>query len=302
MTKDMLVCFRVAAELQHITKAADKLYLSQSALSKMIRALEDELEVSLFQRQGRNVVLTAAGQAFYNHVARALDELDAGITEARHYMEVESNTIGLSVLFSDFAKHLPERILAFHRSCPLCHFSVEYKYSSAIVRDLFSGSVELGICGFVPDTGDYQKLEKHLLCREPASLVVGKNHPAAKTGVIAAEDLKDQTFIVWNWSRLGINEEIRKLSERFGFSPRIGFEGRHDLAVLNAVAVGEGIAVVPVTGQLDLSHVVPVRLDTDFPLAREIFLAWRKDIKLSSLAVQFRNMLLSENPENVQSP
>lgn len=160
MTKDMLVCFRVAAELQHITKAADKLYLSQSALSKMIRALEDELEVSLFQRQGRNVVLTAAGQAFYNHVARALDELDAGITEARHYMEVESNTIGLSVLFSDFAKHLPERILAFHRSCPLCHFSVEYKYSSAIVRDLFSGSVELGICGFVPDTGDYQKLEK----------------------------------------------------------------------------------------------------------------------------------------------
>ena len=294
MTKEMLVCFRTAAEFEHMTKAADKLFITQSALSKTIRALEEELEVSLFQRQGRNVALTTAGEAFYKHVVRALDELDAGILEARHQMEVESNIIHLSVLFTSFASDLPEKILKFHRDYPLCHFSVEYKYTSAVVRDLFSGKAELGVCGFVPESGNYSRIEKRLLQREPAAVVVGKNHPLAKKGVATGEDIRDEKFVVWNWSELGINQEIRRLGDFYGFTPRIGFEGHHDLAVLNAVAVGEGIAVVPVGGTVDLSQVVQVRLEGGPVLNREVYLVWRRDVKLSELAVQFRNMLLSE--------
>ena len=294
MTREMLTCFRVAAELEHITRAADKLYITQSALSKMIRSLEEELEVTLFQRRGRNVVLTAAGEAFYRHVTRALDELDNGILEARHYMELESNTVHLSLLFSDFANRLPEQILAFHRTYPLCHFSVEYKYTSGVVRDILSGAAELGVCGYIPDTGEYQKLEKRLLASSAAAIIVGKNHPAAKSGVLNTAELRDEKFIVWNWTGLGINQEIHKMAAEFGFTPRIALEGRNDLAVLNAVAVGEGISVAPLTGQMDLSHVVPVRLEPEFPLYREIYLTWRKDMKLSDLAVQFRNMLIAE--------
>lgn len=294
MTKEMLVCFRTAAEFEHMTKAADKLYITQSALSKTIRALEEELEVELFQRRGRNVELTPAGEAFYRHVVRALDELEEGIGEAKRYMEMKSNIIHLSVLFTQFASQLPEKILAFHRGYPLCHFSVEYKYTSAVVEDLFSGSSELGVCGFVPETGNYAKIEKKLIQREPASIVVGKNHRLARRGTVTAEDIRDEKFVVWKWSELGINEEIRKIGKKFGFTPRIGYEGHNDLAVLNAVAVGEGVAVVPVGGTLDLSQVVPVRLEGDPSLTREVYLAWRKDIKLSSLAVQFRNMLLSQ--------
>jgi DNA-binding transcriptional LysR family regulator len=293
MTKEMLVYFRTAAEFEHMTKAADKLYITQSALSKTIRALEEEMEVDLFQRRGRNVVLTAAGEAFYKHVVRALDELDEGIAEAKRHMEVESNIIHLSVLFTQFASQLPEKILAFHRGYPLCHFSVEYKYTSAVVEDLLSGSSELGVCGYVPDTGNYAKIEKKLIQREPASIIVGKNHRLAKRSTVTADDIRDEKFVVWKWSELGINQEIKKIGEKCGFTPRIGYEGHNDLAVLNAVAVGEGIAVVPVGGTLDLSQVVPVKLEMDSPLTWEVYLAWRKDIKLSALAVQFRNMLLS---------
>lgn len=78
MTLNQLRYFRVLADTEHYTKAADVLNIAQPSLSRAIALLEEELGVLLFTRRGRNVVLTDAGRAFLRYVATGLDTLDAG--------------------------------------------------------------------------------------------------------------------------------------------------------------------------------------------------------------------------------
>ena len=77
MNYQSLIYFKRVAELQHYTRAAKALYMTQPALSKAIRNLEEELGASLFRREGRNVVLTPYGSLFYEYVKRSVEEMDS---------------------------------------------------------------------------------------------------------------------------------------------------------------------------------------------------------------------------------
>ena len=79
MTLNQLRYFRVLAKTEHYSKAADALGISQPSLSRAISLLEEELNVLLFTRRGRNVVLTDAGRALLRYVEAGLDTLDAGV-------------------------------------------------------------------------------------------------------------------------------------------------------------------------------------------------------------------------------
>lgn len=76
-------CFRVVAHLEHITRAATELAISQPSLSTTIRRLEDELGVPLFERQGRTIRLNQFGHVWLEHVERLLSELDEGARTLR---------------------------------------------------------------------------------------------------------------------------------------------------------------------------------------------------------------------------
>ena len=99
MNFQSLVYFKTVAELQHYTKAASTLFITQPALSKAIHNLEVELGVTLFQKEGRNVTLTPSGAAFYEYVKRAVDEINNGIAAVQHRANVERNIIFVSALF-----------------------------------------------------------------------------------------------------------------------------------------------------------------------------------------------------------
>jgi DNA-binding transcriptional LysR family regulator len=293
MNTHALVCFKTVADIKHFTKAADALFLTQSALSKIVHKLEVELEITLFKKQGRNVVLTQAGELFYKRVTRALNEIEIGITEAKRQEEIENLTIFIAAIFSLYAVHLPEKILTFRRQYPNCRFSIEYKYTSAILRDVVNEYCEIGICGDFPTDKEFSGIGKHLLFREPATFVVGKNHHLADRVTVSVEELKEEPFVIWNRSQLGTNKVIIELCKSHGFEPNFAIEAFNDYGVLNAVAMGEGVALVPTTGIINLSEVVPIQLDEDYPLARDIFLAWQKKKKLSPMAAEFKDMLIS---------
>ena len=75
MTLNQLNYFYQAAMLQHFNQAAEKLNISQPSLSRSITALEDELGITLFEKSGRNVILTKAGDIFLEHVTQILDDV-----------------------------------------------------------------------------------------------------------------------------------------------------------------------------------------------------------------------------------
>ena len=80
MNLQWLYYFNTIAELEHYTRAAEKLHVSQSNLSHAIKELENELGVQLFERQGRNIKLTKDGEIFQPYVIRTINSLEDGIT------------------------------------------------------------------------------------------------------------------------------------------------------------------------------------------------------------------------------
>ena len=291
MTTRMLVCFKTAAELNNFTKAANQLYLTQPALSKIISNLESELNCALFEKNGRNIVLTLAGKAFYKHVVRALEELNEGTAEAQYFAKMENSSLALSVLLCTYAYQLPEKLLAFRSQYPDCNISVEYKYTSNILKDLLTGSCNLGICGDFPSEGKYLPLEKHLLFQEPVVLAVGYRHRFANRESVNGEELEKEPFVVWNRSRLGTNKLLYDLGEKYGFTPNIINEHFNDFGTLNAVASGEGIAIIPYSTDTSNAYIKTVKLNTDTPITRDVFVAWKRGA-LTSNATKFRDILI----------
>src|ERR1700733_5998075 len=100
MELQQLRYFREVAEQEHVTRAAEKLFVSQSAISRSIAQLEEELNVPLFYRQGRAVVLSPYGRLFLEQITRALGVLESGKRLLREQTEKESGTVSLGFLHS----------------------------------------------------------------------------------------------------------------------------------------------------------------------------------------------------------
>lgn len=297
MNIEKLRCFKTVAETKHLTHAAESLFMSQPALSKLMASLESELNISLYEKEGRNIVLTEAGKAFYPHVVTALHELDEGIMAAQHKVAVKNNTVFLSAIISIYNNRLPSLLAEFRRQNLDCRFSVEYKYTTRILRELLDGKCDLGICGDYPETADFAALEHTLLWKNPCTLIVGKNHRFVSMDKVRVEDLRDETFVVWNRSNLGTNKDLIDVCKPRGFLPNFGAEAFNDMGVLSAVAMGEGIASLPIKQNLDLSAVVRVTLE-DAALSQKVFLAWRKGAVLPPAAKRFKDFLINAVKES----
>lgn len=297
MNIEKLRCFKTVAETKHLTHAAESLFMSQPALSKLMVSLESELNISLYEKEGRNIVLTEAGKVFYPHVVTALHELDKGIMAAQHEVAVKNNTVFLSAIISAYNNCLPSLLAEFRRQNLDCRFAVEYKYTTRILQELLDGKCDLGVCGDFPENADFAALERTLLWKNPCTLIVGKNHRFASMDKVRVEDLRNETFVIWNRSNLGTNKDLIDICKPHGFLPNFGAEAFNDMGVLSAVAMGEGIASLPLSQNLNVGAVVRVTLE-DTNLSQRIFLAWRKGSSLPPAAKRFKRFLIDATKDN----
>jgi len=141
MEMQQLRYFRVVAQLQHVTKAATKLSVSQSAVSRAISQMEHELGVPLFIRQGRAIVLTRYGAIYLEHVIRAQAALDSGKRILQEDSGEQAGTISLGFLGSLGTDMVPKLIKDFRRKHPLVKFNLKVA-QNPIVRPLGIGLVE----------------------------------------------------------------------------------------------------------------------------------------------------------------
>ena len=177
MNLSQLYYFRKLAEVQHYTKAAQELYITQPSLSASILSLERDLGIDLFQREGRGVKLTKYGRYFYVHVCKALVELEVGIDNAKE----NSGTIGgvidvacIPTLCGDF---LPRSINSYMQDCnPTVKFNVFNGMTPAIVEGVRSDAYDVGFCSM--SEGETDLCFTPILSQEYAT-IVNKKHPLA---------------------------------------------------------------------------------------------------------------------------
>lgn len=274
--------FRLVAEEQHITHTAEKLHISQSALSKTIRSLEDELGVNLFDRKGRNIQLNENGHVFLRHVKQALNSLENGVKAVRE--NGQNSFPDLTIYVQAAISILPKLISGFNQKYPNIRFTITKKQ----YRDPYDkGGCDLIIS--LPLLEEVNGENTITLMEEDMLIAVPNNHWAANRPFIALKEMENESFIT-----LVSAATYRKNTEVFckiaGFSPKIIVECNDYVTLLEFVRTGMGVAFVPAKSWVEDSvsgiTFIPISTPRCF---RRVTLTWPNSEMMSSSAELFRD-------------
>src|SRR5579863_348291 len=199
-----LTYFLAAAQTQNFRKAAELCVVAQSALSRQIAALEDELEIALFTRNKKRVKLTPAGEEFALYVRNAMEQLQEGQLLLTKLQAGQHGTILIGCIESLATAFLPALFASFHRQYPHIRLKVRVNHTDELVTSVEQGEVELGL---ILDP----KLQSELLIikelfRQPLHLLVSAQHPLAqsKVSVVTLEQIVAEPLLLLDeTSRMG---------------------------------------------------------------------------------------------------
>jgi len=223
-----------AAELLHFTRAAESLYVSQPTLSSHIQQLEKELGCPLFDRVGRRVRLTEAGQLLLDHARKAIREVDVSKEAVAELLGLRRGALrlGTTQIFSQYL--LPMSLAAYISAYPEIHVEVYWGISPEVERRVLSGDIDLGLCFLPPESKDIQY---EALLSDEVVPVVSKKHPLAAHKALSIAELGSLPLAL-----LSTGMSTRRLLDlqfaKSGFSPKILLEMNDIPALLAVVASG----------------------------------------------------------------
>lgn len=221
MNLSQLYYFRKLAELQHYTKTAKELYITQPTLSDSISALEKELGVSLFQKEGRNVRLTKYGSEFHQYVTSSLSELERGITLMKEKSGSITGTIDLGCIPTLLGDFLPEVIGNYtSNKNPLAKFNIYQGMSLDVLEGVKSGKYDLGFCSMVEDEPDIAFVP---IMAQELIAVVNTKHPLAEKDKICISDLKQYSITTYR-DTIPIGKTIRRLLKEHGVEASFSYD------------------------------------------------------------------------------
>jgi LysR family cyn operon transcriptional activator len=169
--------FDAVAETLNFTRAAERLHVTQSTLSHQIRQLEDELGAALFDRSGKAVRMTEAGEILRSHMTPALEQIDRGLQALRQPADAITGRIRLGTTPSFNTRMVPQCVATLLNHYPTIQVTVEELAAGAISRRLAAGQLDLAV-SYRPAEGSDLWFEP--LYNEELRLVVATRHPLAK--------------------------------------------------------------------------------------------------------------------------
>jgi DNA-binding transcriptional LysR family regulator len=236
--------FLALSRLEHYTKAAEELMITQPSLSHAISSIEEELGVKLFEKTGRNVVLTKYGRAFQSQVEASLRILDSSINNLKLVGKGEG-VIEIGFLRTLGVDLVPRIIRMFLEENPNSNIDFHISGANGLTSDLLEGlkdkTYDLVLCSKMENE---PLIEFTPFSKQDLVVVVPKNHPLAEKDSINLEETLPYPHIFFK-PRSGLRSIIDKLFMTIGDFPKITYEIEEDQVVAGFVAYGFGIAVVP---------------------------------------------------------
>ena len=237
---------RVAEEL-HFGRASRLLGISQPPLSQQIRALEDELDVRLFDRTSRRVALTEAGRVFLPEARRVLEQAGLAISAAQRAERGEVGALAIGFTASaPFVPIIATTLFAFRRACPEVHLDLSEIPLDVQIASLTERRIDVGIMrGFHPPALP-EGLVATALLEEPMMIAMRPDHPLAGSGeTLTIADLAGHPFVLYERSfGVGFNEHLMLLCRAAGFEPNVVQEASGLATLLGLVAAGFGLTVI----------------------------------------------------------
>jgi len=285
--------FEVLATVEHFTKAAEQLYITQSALSKSIDSLEKELGVPLFERSGRNIRLNKYGRVFRNHVICATDEISKGIETIHNMSKTDSGLVSFASIFTMGTIFIPGLIKTFYSQYPNIRLAYYQKSTKNILNDILDGNIEFGFCGEFLRDGDYANIDTEMVMVEDICLAVYPSHPLAGRTSVRFEELMEFEFIAYT-ENTGIIHSLDEAITKAGYIPNLKhtYQAAEDNTVVAMVRAELGIAFVANNPTIYTEGVILIPTIEPF-LSRKLYMAWRRNGYMSPAAKTFKYHVLS---------
>lgn len=287
--------FVAVAQTGTLTKAADQLFISQPALTKVIQKLEASIGAPLFAREKNQLRITDLGQELLEKTRLLLRDYDAiwrSITDTKN---VESGFVSIGLPPCTIPLLFHDIFLQYKASHPNISLYFTDNGREAVVRDLLSGVLDLGIMVLEFPNEDIEEVP---LYYGSMVAVLPDNHPLAAYKVLEFSQLKGEPLCILQDNYLMAQQTLRKCKEA-GFEPIISCSNSNCDFLAKMAQAQNHIAIIPRPIYLEnqYDHMIDIPFQEPWPWT--ICIAWRKGAYLSHATKELRNAILDRFPNQL---
>jgi LysR family cyn operon transcriptional activator len=237
--------FLAVVETEHFTRAAESVHISQPALSKQIKKLESELGTPLFDRHGRGVDLTQAGEVLVPHARRALAEVEGARVAVDELQGGRRGSLHVGTVQTAGAYLVPEIAARLTTEYPGIDLSIDERAAPDVDVGVAESRLDLGL-GFVP--ASREEVETEELLAEELLLIASADHPLANREVVSVSTLSEYALVLLKegfCTRRLIDETFEKAFGTPGSRPRIAVEMTSIAGILATVRATGTATILP---------------------------------------------------------
>jgi len=233
--------FKVVAELQHFHKAADKLHITQPALSNQIKQLEEELNSKLFERVGRGVKLSENGELVLSSAIKILNDVELLKESVSDIESGQAGTLKIGVLQSINSLYLRSLVAEFDRNNPNISLQIEEMTNHNIEQKVTRGDIDIGI-GFILNK-DYPDITFERLFDEKWKLIISPSHANLAHDIMAGKVHKLKAILLSDYF------ETRKIVNKYFADNHIKYTNVTEVntisSILDLVEGGASFSILP---------------------------------------------------------
>ena len=288
MDFDQLLTFLEVAKLGNFSRAGEKVYRSQSAVSAQIRQLEQEYGERLFDRSGKTVRLSPAGEVLLEYAQRMVAMRNESLRAVADQGETPRGTLSIGANEATCLYVLPDVFSEYVQQYPQVQISVYRNFSRKILQAVEDGAIDLGIATLPVKS---PSLKVHAIFRDQLMLFVPTRHPLAAHESVSVEEIADYPLI---FPKTGYpRQQLDKLFRPYNSKLRVAMEIPSVGLIKSFVVSGVGISLLSTTFAQDevrsgKGKLLPIK---NVELWRELGLVYRTDRTLPRAATTFIDLI-----------
>src|SRR5579862_4690690 len=298
MDFDHLVTFVEIAKQGSFSRAGQKLYRSQPAVSAQIRQLEQEYGQKLFDRVGKSVRLTVAGETLLEYAQRLLNLRNESVRAVADQSATPRGTLAIGANEATCLYVLPDIFAEYNQRYPSVQISIYRNFSHKVIEKIEDGTVDVGIVTLPVKS---PSLRIHPIFRDRLMLMTSATNPLAHHRSVKTSEIAEQPLILpkTGFMRQVMDKQFRPYRSRLRISmelPSVGMIKRFVAAGLGVTLISESFARDEAhSGQVKLNHI------SDMDVWRELGVVYRRDRTLPRAAVTFITMVRQGAPSAAEN-
>lgn len=299
LTLKQLKVFEAVAEYRSYTEAAKKMHMTQPAVSMQVKQLELQAGLTLFDRLGKKVSITHAGEELLHYsksIHQQLEEVEQVLEELKGLKRGK-----LHLTMASTANYFaPQLIAAFHREYPDAKVNLDVTNRAGLISAVENNTTDMVIMGRPPRIDNLVGIP---FMDNPLVAIAAPSHPLAKKKKTLLTELQDETFIVREKSS-GTRMAVDRYFAEHHLELTPGMVMNRSEAIKQAVMAELGLGIVSLHTldmELSLKRLVVLNVE-DFPIMRQWHIVYRKGKRFAAIPDAFKNFVLDHAKELIKLP